>query len=95
VIAAGLDGVARGLKLPSPVAVDPGSLSDEEREAVGADRLPASLGEAIDNLERDDVLLEALGDRLAAPYVAVKRSDIEAFAAHDETFEFRQHFSKF
>jgi glutamine synthetase len=95
VIAAGLDGIARGLKLPSPVDVDPGSLSDEERASIGADRLPASLGEAIDNLERDEVLLEALGEGLAAPYVAVKRSDIEAFAAHDETFEFRQHFSKF
>ena len=41
------------------------------------------------------MLLEALGEGLAAPYVAVKRSDIEAFATHDETFEFRQHFSKF
>jgi glutamine synthetase len=95
VIAAGLDGIARGLKLPRPVDVDPGSLSDEERASIGADRLPASLGEAIDNLERDEVLLEALGEGLAAPYVAVKRSDIEAFAAHDEMFEFRQHFSKF
>src|SRR5256714_2857164 len=36
VIAAGLDGIGRGLKLPSPVAVDPGSLSDEEREGLGA-----------------------------------------------------------
>jgi glutamine synthetase len=95
VIAAGLDGIERGLKLPSPVAVDPGSLSDEERAAIGADRLPASLGEAIDNLERDEVLLQALGEGLAVPYLAVKRSDIEAFAAHDETFEFRQHFSRF
>jgi glutamine synthetase len=95
VIAAGLDGIERGLKLPSPVAVDPGSLSDEERATLGADRLPASLGEAVDNLERDEVLLEALGEGLAVPYLAVKRSDIETFAAHDEMFEFRQHFSKF
>lgn len=95
VIAAGLDGIERGLKLPSPVAVDPGSLSDEERAAIGADRLPASLGEAVDNLERDEVLLEALGGGLAVPYLAVKRCDVEAFAAHDETFEFRQHFSRF
>src|SRR5438309_1806970 len=54
VIAAGLDGIGRGLKLPSPVAVDPGSLSDEEREGLGSVRLPASLGEAIDNLQQDE-----------------------------------------
>jgi glutamine synthetase len=95
VIAAGLDGIERGLALPSPVAVDPGSLTEKEREDVGADRLPTSLGEAIDHLERDPVLLEALGERLAASYIAVKRSDIATFAAEDEAFEFRQHFSKF
>ena len=94
-IAAGLDGIERGLEPPSPVAIDPASLSDREREELGAVRLPASLGEAIDNLERDTVLLEALGERLAASYIAVKRSNIEAFAAQDEAFEFRQHFSKF
>ena len=95
VIAAGLDGIERGLDLPRPVAVDPASLSEKEREELGAVRLPASLGEAIDNLERDAVLLDALGERLAASYLAVKRSNIEAFAAHDEAFEFAQHFSKF
>jgi glutamine synthetase len=95
VIAAGLDGIERGLELPRPVAVDPASLSDNEREELGAVRLPASLGEAIENLARDTVLLEALGERLAASYLAVKRSDIEAFAGQDEEFEFRQHFSKF
>jgi glutamine synthetase len=95
VIAAGLDGIERGLELPGPVAVDPASLSDREREELGAVRLPASLGEAIGNLERDTMLLEALGERLATSYLAVKRSNIEAFAAQDEAFEFRQHFSKF
>src|SRR6184192_1768280 len=95
VIAAGLDGIGRGLKLPSPVAVDPGSLSDEEREGLGAVRLPASLGDAIDNLQQDEVILGALGERLAAAYLAVKRSNIEAFEAQDDPFEFRQHFSKF
>jgi glutamine synthetase len=90
-----MDGIERGLDLPRPVAVDPASLSEKEREELGAVRLPASLEEAIDNLERDAVLLEALGERLAASYLAVKRSNIAAFAAQDEAFEFSQHFSKF
>jgi hypothetical protein len=39
--------------------------------------------------------MEALGDRLSTSYIAVKELDIEAFAAQDETFEFRQHIYKY
>ncbi|HSS61088.1 MAG TPA: glutamine synthetase family protein [Candidatus Limnocylindrales bacterium] len=95
VIAAGLDGIERKLEPPAPVTVDPHLLSDAERRAIGADRLPQSLREAIDNLSRDRVLMDALGERLAGSYVAVKRSDIDAFAAEDEAFELRQHAYKF
>jgi len=95
VIAAGLDGIERRLTLPPPVTVDPYNLSDKERQAIGADRLPQSLKEAIANLERDATLTEALGERLATSYIAVKELDIEAFAAADEAFEFRQHIYKY
>ena len=39
-IAAGLDGIERGLDLPPPVDFDPGQLSDAERAARGIERLP-------------------------------------------------------
>jgi len=95
VMAAGLDGIERGLKLPPPVNVDPYNLSDKDRQAIGIDRLPTSLKEAIANLKRDEILLNALGDRLATSYIAVKELDIDAFAAADEAFEFRQHIYKY
>jgi glutamine synthetase len=95
VMAAGLDGIERGLKLPPPVNVDPYILSDKDRAAIGIDRLPTSLKEAIANLKRDEILLNALGDRLATSYIAVKELDIDAFAAADEAFEFRQHIYKY
>jgi hypothetical protein len=40
-------------------------------------------------------LMEALGDRLATSYIAVKELDIDAFAGADEAFEFRQHIYKY
>lgn len=95
VIAAGLDGIERGIELPEPVTVDPHSLSDEQRQAIGADRLPQSLKEAIVNLKRDQVLMEALGERLSTSYIAVKELDIDAFAGQDDAFEFRQHIYKY
>ena len=95
VIAAGLDGIDRGLELPPPTTIDPHLLSDDERRAIGAERLPQSLREAIANLRSDQVLLEALGERLAGSYMAVKEADIAAFANQDEAFELRQHAYKF
>lgn len=94
-IAAGLDGLARGLELAPPILVDPSDLSEEERLKIGADRLPERLGQAIENLRQDELLMDALGERLATSYIAVKESDIEAFSKEDESFEFSQHFSKY
>ncbi|MDX2170521.1 MAG: glutamine synthetase family protein [Deltaproteobacteria bacterium] len=74
-IAAGLDGIARGLDLPPPVDFDPGQLSDAERAARGIVRLPASLDDALAALEHDPVLLAALGEPLARAYLAVKRAE--------------------
>jgi glutamine synthetase len=85
VIAAGVDGIERGLELPAPTEVDPSTLEP------APPRLPTSLAEALDGLERDPVLLDALGGRLAECYLAVKRHDVDAFAAEDTEFEFRQH----
>jgi glutamine synthetase len=94
-IAAGVDGLQRQLDLPPPVTVDPFSLSEEERTAAGIVRLPGSLAEALERLERDSVLLDALGDRLSGSYLAVKRRDVADFSEQDEDFEFRQHRFKF
>ncbi|TMC29094.1 MAG: glutamine synthetase [Chloroflexi bacterium] len=95
VIAAGLDGVERKLTLPPAVTVDPHTLDEGERAKIGADRLPTSLKDAIQNLKRDDLLLKAMGERLATSYIAVKELDVDAFANADEAFEFRQHIYKY
>jgi glutamine synthetase len=95
VIAAGLDGIQRRLQLPPPVTVDPHTMDEKARQAIGGDRLPQSLKEAVGNLKRDRVLMEALGDRLATSYIAVKELDIDTFAGADEAFEFRQHIYKY
>ena len=75
--------------------VDPATLSEAEREAVGARRLPESLSEALDALEADELLMEALGPLRSPAYLAVKRSEAAAFAEHDTAWECFHHFTKF
>jgi glutamine synthetase len=94
-IAAGLDGIERELEAPEPLSVDPATLPDREREAAGAHRYPTTLQGSIEQLERDDVLVEALGELLARSYLAVRRSEWEAYSAMPEDERFRAHFLKY
>jgi glutamine synthetase len=94
-IAAGLDGLERGLELPEPVDVDPGTLSDEERGRRGIVRLPRTQAEALDALEADEALGRALGEALLRSYLAVRRSEWESYSAEDEAFELQGHFLKY
>jgi glutamine synthetase len=94
-IAAGLDGIERGLGLPEPMLVDPATLTDAERDRAGARRYPETLGAALDELERDEVLTGAMGGLLTASYVAVRRSEFEAYGGMDEAEQYRGHFAKY
>jgi len=94
-LAAGLDGIERKLDPGEPLLVDPDTLSDAERARRGIRRYPTSLGEALDALERDEVLAAALGEVLAREYVAVKRSEVRGFKDRDAAFEIAQHFHKY
>jgi glutamine synthetase len=95
VIHAGLDGIRNKLDPGKPVEVDPAAMSTSTRRRRGIQRLPDSLPAALDALERDDLLMAALGPARAAAYLAVKRSEAAAFAASDADFECRQHLLKF
>ena len=94
-IAAGLDGIERGLEPPPPVDVDPATIPEDQRAARGIARLPATQREALDALAADAVLTGALGPGLATPYLAVRRSEWEAYSAGDEAFEQQGHFEKY
>lgn len=95
VIASGMDGVKRKLVAPVPVAGDPGSLTDGELSALGIRRLPVSLSDALEELQKDELVSGVLGRDLAHTYVQVKQSECLSFSQHDVEFELVNHRSKF
>lgn len=78
-LAAGMDGVERELDPGAPVNEDPAEMSAAEREERGVRRLPETLGDALDELEADEVLANAMGETLFRSYLAVKRSQWDEF----------------
>jgi glutamine synthetase len=97
VIAAGLDGLTRGLELPAGLLVtdDPANLAPEERAERGLERLPADLGEAIAAFEADRHLLDCLGQPLAEAFLTLRRSEWEAFRLTGEPYDQAQHVFKY
>lgn len=94
-IAAGLDGIERKLVPGQVTLIDPGNYTDQERAERGIERYPTTQAEALNALAQDQWLLDALGSELSAPYLAVKRSEYDAFAAEDVDFEIQHHIHKF
>lgn len=94
-LAAGLDGVQRGLTPPNPVNQDPGYLSIEERSAREIDPLPDNLGQAIAHLQQDDILLTALNPQLAKAFLAVRQAEWQAMKDWELTAEVKTLLEKY
>ena len=84
VVAAGLDGLERDLRLPEPTTEDPASLSAAVRRRRGISRLPSSLDVAIRELEGSSVLREAMGDMLFDSFAATRKGELAAFDGMDD-----------
>ncbi len=78
-IAAGLDGVERGLELSEPIEESLFEMDASRIAEKGIRELPGNLGEAIDELESDPVIGEALGDHVLTHYVSAKRAEWDEY----------------
>jgi glutamine synthetase len=78
-LAAGLDGIEKGLKAPAPIEENIWALTDEEMSAQGIDTVAGSLGEALDALEKDNIIMAALGKHTTKLYLKAKRKELEDY----------------
>jgi glutamine synthetase len=100
VLAAGMDGLARGLDAGAPTsAVNLHDATDAERAELGVETLPANLLDATRELERDDVLRAALGrcrdEDYVDYYVRIKRAEWERAHAEISDWELDRYLQLF
>jgi glutamine synthetase len=74
-LAAGLDGIRRGLKPGGPVNYDTYQRTDEELAAAGVHRLPSTLGSAVEAFRSSELMAEALGSEVHAAYTKYKQAE--------------------
>jgi glutamine synthetase len=94
-LAAGLDGVKRGLRPPAPVNRNIYHLTDEEAAEAGVKGLPTSLEAALDALEADDVLRKALGDHIFDAFVSEKRGEVASYREQVHGWEIEQYLDRY
>jgi len=75
IIEAGIEGIKKKIIPPKPVEESVYHMSVEERRKRGVDRLPASLGEALDEMEKDALVRRVMGGQTFEKYLAIKRNE--------------------
>lgn len=74
-LAAGLDGVRRGLTPPHSTDGNIFELTEDEREEKGIENLPSNLKEAVRAMKRDALVRETLGKHIFDKYVEHKSEE--------------------
>lgn len=90
---AGLDGIKHKMPLPDPL--EETLLNHQRLRLRSVEILPASLGEALDVLVSDDVIMNALGAFIADRYVAAKREEYETYNRQVTRWEIEQYLNRF
>ncbi len=90
-LAAGLDGIKRGLELPADVEDDVYEMTAAERTASGIGTLPGDLDEAILAMESSDLVREALGDQVFEWILRNKRAEWMSYHTRVTPYEIEEY----
>jgi len=75
----GLDGILKKIEPPEPSELNVYQLTYEERKAQGIVSLPESLSEALEEVERSELVKEALGETLYENYLKEKHKEWDLY----------------
>lgn len=91
-LAAGIDGIEKGLPCPKPLnQMNVYELTDEERIDLGIEMLPGALFEALIAFEADSVLQSALGSNLTEAFLKSRMAEWEDFRTHVTDWELNRY----
>lgn len=93
-LAAGLDGIKRGLEIPDSVTGNIYEMSKKELEEQGIEAIPSNLSKACHYFEDDEFMKEVLGEHVHAKYLAAKREEWNRFREQITAWEIDEYLYK-
>ena len=92
---AGLDGIAKQLELPAAVDRNIYKMDDEERRLLGIESMPGNLLEALQELDKSELIQCALGKHIYEKFREGKIEEWEEYNVQVNDWEVKQYLSKF
>ena len=93
-LAAGLDGIKRGLEIPKEVEGNVYEMSREELEARGVEAIPSNLSKACHYFEDDTFMKQILGEHVHKKYLDAKRKEWDRFKEQVTQWELEEYLYK-
>lgn len=95
VMAAGLDGVKRELHPEPPINKNIFTMSNREKRRLRIAQLPANLSEALDEMEKDKIVKEALCEHILDNYLKAKRQEWADYISHVHPWEQERYLAEY
>ena len=86
-LAAGLDGIEKGMEPPAEITENIFKMDAAARKAAGIDSLPGSLEEALEAMKADQLVLDALGSHVAENYIEGKEKEWDEYRTRVSSWE--------
>ncbi len=93
-LAAGLKGIENKYPLPEPIEEDIYHFSPEKRKRLNIGELPGSLNEAILEMEKSELVRQALGDHIFYKFIENKKIEWDRFRTHVSQYEIKEYLPK-
>ncbi|MCP2278778.1 L-glutamine synthetase [Nocardia amikacinitolerans] len=90
-LAAGMRGIEKGYNLPPEAEDDVWALTTAERRAMGFRELPGTLDEALQAMERSELVAETLGEHVFDFFLRNKRREWADYRSQVTPFELREY----
>ena len=92
---AGLEGIRNQIQPPAAIDRNIFEMSPAERQEKGIEELPGNLYEAIEELEKDALMKEVLGDHVFGRYIEGKRKEWQEYRTQVTAWELEQYLYRY
>jgi glutamine synthetase len=94
ILMAGLDGMENEIDPGEPAKLNLFHLTEDERKKMGIESLPGSLKDALDHLENDSVIRDALGGHVFKDFMRLGRAEWDAYRISVHDWEIERYLNK-
>ena len=86
-LAAGLDGIEKGMTPPAEITENIVAMTSAVRKRRGIDALPGSLEEALTAMKKDKLVMDTLGHHVSSQYIAGKEAEWDEYRTRVSSWE--------